>query len=89
MIGLMWRSVDHPGKLMFSPDLSLSRYLHRRYFLHASYFAVSVGLSKLIWIHNLVIHLFIEGCKSETFTFKITWQRDYCPQKQFIAQFML
>lgn len=29
MIGLMWRSVDHPGKLMFSPDLSLSRY-HRR-----------------------------------------------------------
>lgn len=25
MIGLMWRSVDHPGKLMFSPDLSLSR----------------------------------------------------------------
>lgn len=29
MIGLMWRSVDHPGKLMFSPDLSLSRYLHR------------------------------------------------------------
>nr|ABY19511.2 estrogen receptor beta 1 [Odontesthes bonariensis] len=25
MIGLMWRSVDHPGKLVFSPDLSLSR----------------------------------------------------------------
>ncbi|XP_074540990.1 estrogen receptor 2a isoform X2 [Halichoeres trimaculatus] len=25
MVGLMWRSVDHPGKLMFSPDLSLSR----------------------------------------------------------------
>ncbi|XP_073348714.1 estrogen receptor 2a [Pagrus major] len=25
MIGLMWRSVDHPGKLIFSPDLSLSR----------------------------------------------------------------
>lgn len=30
MIGLMWRSVDHPGKLVFSPDLSLSRY-HRRH----------------------------------------------------------
>lgn len=26
MMGLMWRSVDHPGKLIFSPDLSLSRY---------------------------------------------------------------
>ena len=26
MIGLMWRSVDHPGKLIFSPDLCLSRY---------------------------------------------------------------
>ncbi|CAK6975977.1 estrogen receptor 2a [Scomber scombrus] len=25
MIGLMWRSVDHPGKLIFSPDLSMSR----------------------------------------------------------------
>ncbi|KAM6954020.1 estrogen receptor 2a [Aplochiton taeniatus] len=25
MLGLMWRSVDHPGKLIFSPDLSLSR----------------------------------------------------------------
>lgn len=30
MIGLMWRSVDHPGKLMFSPDLSLSRYQRRQ-----------------------------------------------------------
>lgn len=28
MMGLMWRSVDHPGKLIFSPDLSLSRYRH-------------------------------------------------------------
>ncbi|XP_013870853.1 estrogen receptor 2a [Austrofundulus limnaeus] len=25
MMGLMWRSVEHPGKLVFSPDLSLSR----------------------------------------------------------------
>ncbi|CAL8317507.1 unnamed protein product [Merluccius merluccius] len=25
MIGLMWRSVDQPGKLIFSPDLCLSR----------------------------------------------------------------
>uniref|UniRef100_H2MTS6 Estrogen receptor 2a n=1 Tax=Oryzias latipes TaxID=8090 RepID=H2MTS6_ORYLA len=25
MMGLMWRSVGHPGKLIFSPDLSLSR----------------------------------------------------------------
>lgn len=25
MLGLMWRSVNHPGKLIFSPDLSLSR----------------------------------------------------------------
>ncbi|KAJ8290337.1 hypothetical protein GJAV_G00011570 [Gymnothorax javanicus] len=25
MLGLMWRSVDHPGKLIFSPDLELSR----------------------------------------------------------------
>uniref|UniRef100_A0A3B4YL47 Estrogen receptor 2a n=1 Tax=Seriola lalandi dorsalis TaxID=1841481 RepID=A0A3B4YL47_SERLL len=25
MMGLMWRSVDHPGKLIFSPDFSLSR----------------------------------------------------------------
>ncbi|KAM9798261.1 estrogen receptor 2a [Neosynchiropus ocellatus] len=25
MLGLMWRSVDHPGRLIFSPDLSLSR----------------------------------------------------------------
>ncbi|XP_059897098.1 estrogen receptor 2a isoform X1 [Gadus macrocephalus] len=25
MIGLMWRSVDHPGQLIFSPDLCLSR----------------------------------------------------------------
>ncbi|XP_045916277.1 estrogen receptor 2a [Micropterus dolomieu] len=25
MVGLMWRSVDHPGKLIFSRDLSLSR----------------------------------------------------------------
>ncbi|KAM4633205.1 estrogen receptor 2a [Polymixia lowei] len=25
MMGLMWRSVHHPGKLIFSPDLSLSR----------------------------------------------------------------
>uniref|UniRef100_A0A665WSP5 Estrogen receptor 2a n=1 Tax=Echeneis naucrates TaxID=173247 RepID=A0A665WSP5_ECHNA len=25
MMGLMWRSVEHPGKLIFSPDLSLSR----------------------------------------------------------------
>ncbi|KAJ8356438.1 hypothetical protein SKAU_G00192320 [Synaphobranchus kaupii] len=25
MVGLMWRSVDHPGKLIFSPDLILNR----------------------------------------------------------------
>uniref|UniRef100_A0A087X4X0 Estrogen receptor 2b n=1 Tax=Poecilia formosa TaxID=48698 RepID=A0A087X4X0_POEFO len=25
MLGLMWRSVDHPGKLIFSPDFKLSR----------------------------------------------------------------
>ncbi|KAG9344702.1 hypothetical protein JZ751_010388 [Albula glossodonta] len=25
MLGLMWRSMDHPGKLIFSPDLILSR----------------------------------------------------------------
>ncbi|XP_048840972.1 estrogen receptor beta-like isoform X3 [Brienomyrus brachyistius] len=25
MLGLMWRSVDHPGKLIFSPDFILSR----------------------------------------------------------------
>uniref|UniRef100_A0A3B4GFS5 Estrogen receptor 2 n=1 Tax=Pundamilia nyererei TaxID=303518 RepID=A0A3B4GFS5_9CICH len=25
MLGLMWRSVDHPGKLIFSPDVKLSR----------------------------------------------------------------
>ncbi|XP_046877074.1 estrogen receptor 2a isoform X1 [Hypomesus transpacificus] len=25
MLGLMWRSVDHPGKLIFSPDLILTR----------------------------------------------------------------
>ncbi|XP_062406174.1 estrogen receptor 2a [Sardina pilchardus] len=25
MLGLMWRSVDHPGKLIFSPDLVLTR----------------------------------------------------------------
>ncbi|XP_061563292.1 estrogen receptor 2a [Cololabis saira] len=25
MMGLMWRSVEHPGKLIFSPDLSLNR----------------------------------------------------------------
>ncbi|XP_038154551.1 estrogen receptor beta-like [Cyprinodon tularosa] len=25
MLGLMWRSVDHPGKLIFSPDFRLSR----------------------------------------------------------------
>uniref|UniRef100_A0A673HG89 Estrogen receptor beta-2-like n=1 Tax=Sinocyclocheilus rhinocerous TaxID=307959 RepID=A0A673HG89_9TELE len=25
MLGLMWRSVDHPGKLIFSPDLRLNR----------------------------------------------------------------
>ncbi|KAM4528670.1 estrogen receptor 2a [Fundulus diaphanus] len=25
MMGLMWRSLDHPGKLIFSPDLCLSR----------------------------------------------------------------
>ncbi|XP_038133459.1 estrogen receptor 2a [Cyprinodon tularosa] len=25
MMGLMWRSVEHPGKLIFSPDLCLSR----------------------------------------------------------------
>ncbi|XP_066535674.1 estrogen receptor 2b [Hoplias malabaricus] len=25
MLGLMWRSVDHPGNLIFSPDLKLSR----------------------------------------------------------------
>ncbi|XP_035473916.2 estrogen receptor 2a isoform X2 [Scophthalmus maximus] len=27
MMGLMWRSVAHPGKLIFSPDLSLSRHV--------------------------------------------------------------
>lgn len=26
MLGLMWRSVDHPGKLIFSPDFKLSRW---------------------------------------------------------------
>ncbi|XP_036122792.1 estrogen receptor beta isoform X1 [Molossus molossus] len=25
MVGLMWRSIDHPGKLIFSPDLILDR----------------------------------------------------------------
>lgn len=25
MLGLMWRSVDHPGKLIFSPDLKVNR----------------------------------------------------------------
>nr|XP_026652111.1 estrogen receptor beta-like [Zonotrichia albicollis] len=25
MIGLMWRSIDHPGKLIFAPDLVLDR----------------------------------------------------------------
>uniref|UniRef100_A0A3Q2PNM7 Estrogen receptor 2a n=1 Tax=Fundulus heteroclitus TaxID=8078 RepID=A0A3Q2PNM7_FUNHE len=27
MMGLMWRSLDHPGKLIFSPDLCLSRHV--------------------------------------------------------------
>ena len=26
MLGLMWRSVDHPGKLIFTPDFKLNRY---------------------------------------------------------------
>lgn len=26
MLGLMWRSVDHPGKLIFSPDFKLNRW---------------------------------------------------------------
>lgn len=26
MLGLVWRSVDHPGKLIFTPDLKLNRY---------------------------------------------------------------
>ncbi|KAM4663525.1 estrogen receptor beta [Discoglossus pictus] len=25
MVGLMWRSIDHPGKLIFAPDLALDR----------------------------------------------------------------
>lgn len=25
MVGLMWRSIDHPGKLIFAPDLVLDR----------------------------------------------------------------
>ncbi|NP_001124426.1 estrogen receptor 2 L homeolog [Xenopus laevis] len=25
MMGLMWRSIDHPGKLLFAPDLTLDR----------------------------------------------------------------
>ncbi|KAF5892720.1 estrogen receptor beta isoform X1, partial [Clarias magur] len=25
MLGLMWRSIDHPGKLIFTPDLKLNR----------------------------------------------------------------
>ena len=25
MVGLMWRSIDHPGKLIFAPDLILDR----------------------------------------------------------------
>ncbi|XP_075883798.1 estrogen receptor 2b isoform X3 [Nelusetta ayraudi] len=29
MLGLMWRSVDHPGKLIFSPDFKLNRSLHQ------------------------------------------------------------
>ncbi|XP_039993949.1 estrogen receptor 2b isoform X3 [Xiphias gladius] len=28
MLGLMWRSVDHPGKLIFSPDFKLNRSVH-------------------------------------------------------------
>ncbi|XP_024904860.1 estrogen receptor beta isoform X1 [Pteropus alecto] len=29
MVGLMWRSIDHPGKLIFAPDLVLDRLLQR------------------------------------------------------------
>ncbi|XP_049755496.1 estrogen receptor beta isoform X1 [Elephas maximus indicus] len=29
MVGLMWRSIDHPGKLIFAPDLILDRLLQR------------------------------------------------------------
>lgn len=25
MVGLMWRSIDHPGQLIFAPDLVLDR----------------------------------------------------------------
>uniref|UniRef100_W5KLY7 Estrogen receptor 2b n=1 Tax=Astyanax mexicanus TaxID=7994 RepID=W5KLY7_ASTMX len=31
MLGLMWRSVDHPGNLIFCPDLILSRYMILKY----------------------------------------------------------
>lgn len=27
MLGLIWRSVDHPGKLIFSPDFKLNRWV--------------------------------------------------------------
>lgn len=46
MIGLMWRSVDHPGKLIFSPDLSLSRY-HRQH--------LTSSINGPVWRHYCVL----------------------------------
>lgn len=80
MIGLMWRSVDHPGKLMFSPDLSLSRYRHPPlsillfYQSHASFLSpwcfLKAPLRVLkLWIRTSVIkQCFIEGCKTKSST---------------------
>lgn len=84
MIGLMWRSMDHPGKLIFSPDLSLSRYQppsrHMRPFPfhHFALWSFKAELDPLS--HPC----FIEGCKSlhvqdHSATCTLSTETVYCP----------
>uniref|UniRef100_A0A3B5L820 Uncharacterized protein n=1 Tax=Xiphophorus couchianus TaxID=32473 RepID=A0A3B5L820_9TELE len=60
MLGLMWRSVDHPGKLIFSPDFKLSR---------SENFLSSGITSKISHLHNSLCDFCLShiACKCNLF----------------------
>lgn len=54
MLGLMWRSVDHPGKLIFSPDFKLNRWRSNFLFLFL--------VQNLFMIENTDTRLLVISC---------------------------
>lgn len=50
MIGLVWRSMEHPGKLLFAPNLLLDRYVTRLWLGGSTSFIITSLFLELFYL---------------------------------------